>query len=463
MVAAPDITCLLTPPGGSAVDYSGRLAWDGAAQPPTITQNFGRQGDTATLTLVDEYDPTVGQNIPAIKFGSQISLYDNTISKSLFAGVVIDPTLGVTGAARNEWTMQCTDYSFYANNAVVRGVFKGWTVDQIVISLTEQANCGISAVSLADGGFVAPGPQLANVSFGWSSLTQAWIKLAQLAGQVVPYGWYVDEALRLHFYDSTNAVSSGVTFTTSPTVAGSATEAHIALDSSFAYEWDGSSLANRWLLQGSTQTIKADLSGTPTDVFLGDGTTTSWPLRYTLNGNPTLTWDNLLQSVTTFTDPSSVPTVTWWVQPNANGQWFLGADFAPPAGALLQLWYDYDVPVVAQVNDRASQAEFTGPNGGVFARFVSDSSLSSLPMALAAAQRQRQEYAFPVERMTWTSTEEWIGWVRAGETIQVVNEFVPDSQNNYVPGIDDTFLVVQNQPNFGQGGYRTMQLTAVRV
>jgi hypothetical protein len=459
MVAAPDLTLKLTDPSGTVVDLTAFLAWSGANQQATITQNFGRQGDTAQLVLVDEFY-TASRHIDAIAPVSQISLYDNNISKSLFAGIITDPALAVTGPNRNEWVLQCTDYTFYADHAISRGVFANSSIDQIVIALTNLAACGVSAVSTRDGGFVHPAALVPSVSFGWKSLSQMWKSCAQLAGGVAPFGWYVDENRRLHFYDQANASSSGVTFTTSPTVAGSATEGHITLDTTFQYEWDATSLENRILVQGATQTINTDVYGNATDEFYGDGVTTSWPLRYTLSGAaPSRLTVNGVGEVV----GASGSGATFEVSQNANGQWFLTTASAPPAGSVILLWYNYQVPIIAQINDTASQANYNGPNGGVFSAFVNDATLTTTPMALARAQQLRTEYSYAVERITFTTTEDWLGWVRAGETCRIVCGLVPDSQNDWSYGIDSTFLVIQNQITFGAGGYRRAQITAVRL
>ena len=118
---------------------------------------------------------------------------------------------------------------------------------------------------------------------------------------------------------------------------------------------------------------------------------------------------------------------------------------------------------MAQASEPASQALYTGPNGGIFGEFVSDSTLLTSAMALARAQRERTEYAFAAERATFSTTEDWIGWVRAGYVFRYINQFVPDSQAGYAFGINDTFLAIQNTVTFGRGGYRTMVLKGVRV
>jgi hypothetical protein len=392
-------------------------------------------------------------------------LYDNIAATSLFAGVVTKPALKPTAARRNEWTLTCTDYTFYADNAIVNGTYFGWTVDQIIVDLTAKANCGISAATIRNGGYVAPGPQLASFVLNYTTLSTAWRRLAQLAGQVTPYGWYVDQNRALHFYDASTAQSSGVTFTTSPTQGGVTGEGHIMLDDQFDYEWDGTSIRNRILVQGATQTIKHGTVGTtpPTNTWLGDGATISWPLRYTVTGSPQLHVNGVATSVTVANAGASA-SGQWIVQQNSVGSWYLTAATAPAAGVKLQLWYDYQVPVVAVANDYPSQAQYTGPNGGVYAEYISDTSLTTVPMALARAMRQRQEYAFAAERTSFNSSPDWLGWVRAGQTFQYVNQYIPDSENGWSWGINDTFILIGNSVSFiNEGGYRQAQITAVRI
>ena len=465
-VPTPNLTLTVTPPNGVATDYTQYLAWSGAQNQMTITQNFGRQGDTATFPLVDDFEATGVPNI-AIPVMSQVQLTDNNLGgKVLFAGVVNDPTLIVQSPTLNEWDLQCTDYTFYADNAIVNGTFIGLTVDQIVIRLTKLANCGISAETVRNGGFVAPGPQLASFVLNYSTLSDAWRKLAQLAGQATPYGWYVDENLNLHFTDATTATPSGTTFTTTPTaVNGSATQGHLTYDN-FQYEWDGTSVRNRILVQGANQIIYhgTALKSTPTDTFLGDGSRTSWPLRYTISGTPELYVRSISQSVEVVS-AGQTGTDTWQVIQNTTGSWFLiTSGVAPGVGTPIKIWYNYEVPVVAQANDHASQVEYNGPNNGIFEEYINDTTLTTVPMALARAQRERTEYAFAVERITFNSTEDWYGWVRSGETFKLTNKFIPDAANSYSWGLTNVeFICTGNTITFVPGGYRILQITAVRI
>ena len=461
-IAIPNLTLTVTPPGGAPVSYATHLAWAGANQSPTITQNFGRQGDTATFPLVEDFGsgaPTV-----AVLAESQISLYDNTAAVSLFSGVVTAPTQCVINPTMNEWDCACVDYTLYADNKDVRGIFYGWTVDQIVISLTAQAGCGITAASTADGGFVEPGPQLASYVLNQNPLSTAWRQLAALAGGNTPYGWFVDQNLELHFFDATTAQASGVTFTTSPTVEGSLTEGHINLDSQNAYTQDATSLANLVLVQGANLPHPGGSPSTkaPTDTWVGNGVQNAWPLRYTVSGTPTVHAGGVKQAVVV-AQSGATASGPWVVEQNSVGGWFLVAATAPPAGTVVQAWYTYLTPIIAQAQDLPSQAQFTGPNLGVFERFVSDSSLTTPPMALARAQQMRTEYAFPVQRVVFNTSPDFIGWVRAGWTCTVHNTLLYDPQSQAWGGIVDTFIITANTISFGQGGYRSMAITAVRI
>lgn len=460
MVARPSLSLLITPPGGSATQYAPNLAYDGHQQQMSITQNFGRQGDTAILPLVDEFSSSPNFVIPPM---STVKLYDSNCSQTLFAGLANDPSLQVTGPNRNEWTLNCTDFTVYADDALIHGTWNGWTVDQIVVDITAQANCGITAATVADGGYVAPGPQLSTLVLNYQSLSGAWKTLAALAGGNTAYGWFVDENLELHFYDATTALSSGVTFTTSPTTSGSITEGHILSDSTNSYEWDGTSLFNRILVQGATQTVSQPTSGAATDTWLANGTQQAWPLRYTLSGTPTLKVGGTEVTVTSVEAGTSAPSTGWSAQQNSVGQYFLWNPVAPAAGTVLQAWYSYQVPVVAQATDWPSVSSYPGPNGGIFAEFVSDTSLTTMPMALARAQQLRTEYAYPAERFTFNTSEDFLGWVRAGYTCVIDTPLIPDSQRGWAWGVNDTFITFANQVTFGTGGYRQCQVTAIRL
>lgn len=460
-IPRPAVTLTVTPPGGPATDYTQYLAYSGHSSQMTITQNFGRQGDTAVLPLVDEYNRTPHFRIPPM---SRVRLHDATAGQTLFGGVCHTPALVPDGPNRMEWTLNCTDYAFYADNVLVHGVFNGWYVQDIIVALTGRADCGITARHVSEGGYVAPGPLLASLVLNYTSLSSAWRKIAALASAVTPYGWYVDDSLSLHFYDASTAIASGVTFTTGPTTGGSLTEGHMLNDGQQSYAWNGSSIRNRILVQGASQVIRAGSSykTAPTDSWYADGAAQSWPLRYTVTGNSTLKVGGVVTSALLV--PGGTPlTAPWGITQNSTGSYFLSASAIPPPGTLIQIWYDYSTPVVALANDTASQAAYNGPNHGVYEEFVSDATLTTMPMALARARQERTEFAFAPEVATFTTSEDFLGWVRAGQTFGYNNGFIPDDQAGGAWGVRDTFLCTANTVTFGTGGYRQMQVSGTRL
>lgn len=448
----------ITPPGGSAVDYTRYLAWSSTSQTMTVTQNFGRQGDTAQIVLVDNYDTAPHVIIDVL---STIVLTDIDLGLVIFSGVVSDPQLHVSGATRNEWSLQCTDNTFYADNTVVQGNYRNMTVGEIVVALTSTSGSGISAALTTAGGFVEPGPVLTAYTCGWKPLSSAWKQLAQLAGGSLPFGWFVDENLHLHFLSAASADDSGVTFTTDATSQG--TQGHFKLDNQFQYEWDATSIHNRVVVQGAQVTVTAGLDATPTDTFPMDGTSKAWPLRFTPAGGMHMEVGGVPVVVISAAAGASVPESadSWVVQQNANGQWFLNSPNNPTSTGTIQLWYDYQQPITAIANDYVSQAEFPGPSGGVFGEFISDASLTTLSMAMARASREKSEYSQPVQRITFNTTEDWTGWVRTGQIITVDNTLIPTLSGQ---GVSGPFLVVQNRVTWeGSSPYRYMQVTAVRL
>lgn len=480
-VPPPDLHLVVTPPGEPPEDLVRYLAYSGTQQEMQVTQNFGRQGDTALFPLQAEHD---GTSLPfTVPPMSQVALIDSIAGQTLFAGVVTDPALCPRGANLAEWDLACTDYTIYADAAVVRWPASDVQAsDQIITDLTNGARCGISAKTVRDGGYVAPGPDMPELAMGYMALSAAWRKMATYMGQVVPYGWFVDENRHLHFYDQNSALDSGVTFTTKPARAGSLTEGHIMLDTQFKYEWDGTSLRNRVLVEGSKQLISPNLDGNPTDQWLADGYSTAWPLRWTVasGGTPVTTSSAyppapgqippaVLYVGGVYTQVSkarsgTVQTTPWAIVSNTGGAFFLSAQSPPPAGTEIQIWYTYEAPIVAQATDAVSVAQFSGaPNRGIYAKFVNDSGLTTMPMALARAMQDRTEYAYPVERVTFNTSPDFMGWVRAGYTFTLDCALVPDSGRGWAMGVNAPFLVIANTVTFGTGGYRKCLVTAVRI
>lgn len=507
-VGLPDVRCYITPPNGVRTDYSKYLVYSGSGSAPSFSQNFGRQGDTGTISL---YDPNYSsENVKngnqvltvhpsfVIPTYSQVDIVDRTIAKLpeaslyqngvIFSGYVSNPQLTIESPTSAIWTLSLVDYSGYGNASIVYGQYEGLAMDDLVIYLVNQANCGIKAAKIADGGYIAPGPVLPRMVFSHENLTNALQKVSKMASSSSAYGWYVDQHLNLHFYDQQQADPSNVIVTDSPSKKSrlSVTEAHIAMDGSLKYEFDGQSLYNRCVVSGATTTVrpnapkpptytkkgklKATRSGPATDQWVASGGQSSFVLSQVPDVRaqiPTLIVNGAFQTIS-YNDGQTLPTTQWYIADNPNGSWTLQVNpssggVAPPTGAVVSIWYPYQVQITAQADNVPSQLAIGGPNRGIFAKALNQRTLTTSSAAYQRGVREVTEFGHAQERITFSTTEEWTGVWRAGQTFGLFSKFLVDTKNNFQPGLIAFFIITQASVSFTENGFRTWSITAVRV
>jgi hypothetical protein len=509
-VPLPDIRVFITPPNGKRTNYSEYLIYssdNGSA--PTITQNFGRQGDTATISL---YDPSYSTEkyskkgkhevhvnptfyIPTY---STVEIIDRSIAQLpeavfynygvLFTGYVSNPSLTIESPTSAVWTLSLVDYSGYANSSIIYGQYEGLAMQDLIVLLVKQADCGIKAATLPQGGWIAPGPILPRMVFSHESLTNALAKISKAASTTSAYGWYVDDQLNLHFYDQNQASTSYITVTDKPSKNSmlSYSEAHIAMDGSFKYEYDGQSLYNRCVVSGATTTtrpkapkppaytkkgkIRAQHPGPATDQWVASGGQGSFNLSRVPDvraTEPTLIVNGSFQSVA-YDDGTSAPTTQWYISESPSGVWSVNVNpgsggTTPPAGAYVSIWYAYQTQITAQADDQLSQLAIGGPNRGIFATSVNQRTLTTATAAYQRAVREITEFGHPQERISFTTSSEWVGLWRAGQTFTLDSMYVLDSRNGFKAGLNTQFVITQCSMTVTDQGFRTWSVTAVRV
>lgn len=424
----------------------------------TITQNWSRQGDTAMFYLADEHADSPVVLSYVVKPLATIVFKDLGLNQILFSGVVTMPMLRYAGPNLARWQLQCADWTYLADRAVVFGDFSTQSADQIVKTLVAQSNCGITTNN------VQPGPSIPRIQINYLTLSQAWKKISQYSSLLQTYGWYVDENHDLHFYNQAQAGSqvaffSNVASDFQPSTYVQNFTGNYRPD--FYYSWDATSIRNSALVRGGAS------SNLQTDLWLGNGNQVSWPLTYTpdsSNFNGTLTVGGVAKTVSIQTGTSA--TTQWVVVQAKDGGWFLTAntDSAPATGALVSFTYSYLAPVQTQVQDSGSITKFHSlPNGGVFGIYIADTTLNNVSSAQYRGRREVHTYALPEERVVFNTAENYTGHVRAGNVIRFKSDQVPDANNNYNSFVDDSFLVVQNRISGTLVGYRTYQITAARI
>ncbi|MBT8160986.1 MULTISPECIES: hypothetical protein [Arthrobacter] len=417
----------------------------------SLSQDWGRQGDTASIILTDEFKTAPNFALPPM---STVELRDLNLGVLLFGGVATQPKSSRSGNLMT-WTLMCSSPAVYLQNRIVSSDYSGWTADAIVRDMLAQADCGITA------NHVEAGPIIDHFKGLNHTVTQALQKLCHLASTTSTYGWWVDGGSDLHFAATTQADAqpSGVVLTDRVTSAATTMTGFYETDSQTYYQWDSSSLKTRVLVQGGS------ITRTTTEQFVGDGTSRTFHLSYPVQTNPL----NAVVQVNGVAAPVSDQTdatTPWLLVQGAPGVWSLSTQpgGAPPAsGAIVAVTYNYVTPVVAQAQSSAGIAAATGPNQGLFDTLITDSTLDGLEPAQARALRELEEYALSQERVVLVTTEDWPGWLTVGQSFRFQNGYFADSQNNYTPGIDDTFLVIQMRASGVAGGFRTCSITGVRV
>jgi len=240
------------------------------------------------------------------------------------------------------------------------------------------------------------------------------------------------------------------------------------------YEFDGTSLYNRASVTGVTTTIHPKKKAAPTDTFVAGASQFAFNLSNIpdpASTNPIVTVNNTKQSCL-YSDGTGTQTTAfgppqWLVQQQANGSWALRVNFpdaSPPSGgSIINIWYPYQTSVTAQADDTQSQIAIGGPNKGIFAKGINARTLSDTSAAQQRAKREVKEYGRPQERITFTTTEEWVGLWQAGQSFTLKSSMLLDSQNNFTAPLNATFVITQASPNFTQDGFRTWNITGVRV
>lgn len=439
-----------------------------------VTQQWSRQGDTATFYLMDEHPSSteggvsLNFTIPAL---ATVVFKDLGLGVTIFSGLCTYPVLERPAPNLAYWELQCTDWTYLADRSLVQMDVSNLTTDQIVLNGLTNSASGITGSSSASGGFVYPGPLVARAKFIFNTLSQALTAVVQLAATYTAWGWYIDENRVLHFYPVANAPVSGITFSdvlskqTGGTSPVSSTFGFYDVDN-FQYGWDATQIRNRAVVRGSNYFVAQ------VDTFVGNGAQTSWPLTQapdtTAIAGASLKVNGVTQTVSAQLGTSQ--TTQFVIQPNLSGQWFLqvnnGFGTVPGSGQSIVLSYKYVAPNIADIRSQASINTFsTLPNKGVFSVYIADTNLQSLEAAQLRGQSEVHTFAYPEERVQFYTTQDWPGHIRAGELFTFVNAETPDAANGYALGINDTFIVVQLTIQAAQegAGLRVYQITAARA
>ena len=431
----------------NGVDRTFNMVQDGW----TLSQSWGRQGDTATIKVYDEYVNGSPTFIPQAT--QTIELKDTTLGIILFGGIIAKPELQVGSPGTSDWTLNCVGYAFWADSRIVSYEYTNTSMGAIIRDLTTNAAAGITTNN------VVTGPTITSVSGKFEPLSKAWSKITQMASTQTTYGWWVDGSQDLHVTDEAQAQAAGVTFTDVPTTSHLNAEAHY--ETGFKYSWDAAQLANRiYVIGGNIPTSQSDH-------WTGTGSRRSFALTYPYDSGSQ--FKAALKVGGNSTVISQQTTDPWYFQQDpTTGLWNIVASVTtntptPGNGVSIDLTYGYLVTEVSIVQNTTSISKYNGGNSGYYDATVADQNLLTLVQTNQRGQHEVAEYGYAQEQVSMSATEDWQGWVNVGQTITFISAFTPDSANSYINGLNKTFLIVNVHAAGVGGGYRKVQVQAVRV
>jgi hypothetical protein len=352
-----------------------------------IEQSTGRRGDTAKVRLIDY------GNALAIGRFAPITITDGnpTPTFTLFSGWIVKTRQATPAPSFRTWDLTCSDATIFVKARTANKVYLNAYVTDIVRDLVLNASppIGLTCTNVTAG----QGPLLASYTVNRGFLFDQLTKLAkQASGSGQIWDWNIDYALDLHFFYASQAPASGYALTDqAPPLP--APQIWYNPDS-FYYEIDDSQLGTQVLVRGGTY-----LSAGHTQTWTGNAVTTGFQFDYAPDipngGLPTVTVGGVGQTVAM--DTGAAVTTQWLIsQDVASNTWTLkvGTASAPGSGVAVVAVYFYDLPVLVRATDFvAIQGLATLPNGGIFERYVADSSLSSLQAARTRATAELGAYS----------------------------------------------------------------------
>lgn len=382
----------------------------------TVNLPLARRGATATFSVIDSPpDGAAGFTLPFVNILDTVTIYDWDEVTPIFSGVVTHTRVRCPSPNTNIWECSCLDANYYleAPSELVNTSYSNQTADYIVKDLFATY---LPTITTAN---VQPGPVIPNVVLAHKTMGEALRKVALLSQQNQTIGWYIDPDYDLHW--------AALDQLPPAPIALSDIEAEINVGAipfqhgTFAFEYDGTQIANRITVRGGFV-----LSAAFTDIFVSNGSQPSFPLTYQPSQQqgapaPTVTVGGVSKTLSVL-NQNTTPTTQWVIALSGVGTGAQtqvgtaalqkGTDPVPAAGVVIALTYRYDLPVILTMSDSTSIDQYNTPSSktaGVHAKDVYDQTLQDYTSARARAQSELSASAYHVAKATVTLTEQYEG------------------------------------------------------
>jgi hypothetical protein len=365
----------------------------------TIQNIITRTPDTCNFILqAPDSVPTAGQ---------EVIVYRDTTDNKLFGGVIINAKQTKLSPSEDiyyrdyAYSVECIDYQRQLDRFLVNQTYASSSCKTIIDDIV--ANFTDSALGFTTNN-VETGPTVTKANFSYQRVSDALSKLADLVG----YDWYVDADKDIHFFQRKTILApyniqddlavAGVV-PTEP-VGKLATDVLAGIGGNVVFDFDLTpdymQVRNRVIVRGGYE-----LSDAYTETFVTDGQKRIWKLgwkphnvsAFTVGGAAkTYAVDNLNPDDGTFE-------YFWNYQESyIRAAENPGTTTTPPDGTIISITYQYEVPILVQVDDTASQLLIAVTEGGSgrYEHVIKDETISSKSEAQDRGQADLDAFANPM-------------------------------------------------------------------
>ena len=335
----------------NGVDRSDIVDWKTLTKTEVLTKEVDR--------LEFEIKKTPSKTIPQLN--DEVALLED--GKKIFGGVVVEKKEKVLGGRLLGYEIRCKDWSHLLDGKLVTKSYENKTAREIVLDIINTYTTGFTTNNVKINT-----PTIGSIKFNYEQVSRCLTELADQIG----WDWYVDADKDIHFFDEETA--------TAPFVLD---------DDSGNFEWGSLeinqsvlNLKNCVFVRGGEykKTISEENS---VDVYRGDGSRKVFHLAYRYD-NITVKKNGVVQTIGTDgqTDPNTVDCLY-----NFNEK-FIKFGTAPANGDSIVIYGDAYIPIIAQVRDQVSVAEY-----GEFQHAIVDKSITSIKEAETRAIAELKKYS----------------------------------------------------------------------
>lgn len=304
--------------------------------------------------------------------GMSVLIYRDTITNILFGGSILSVNkrrLAPSSVPANRlysYDIVCTDYQRMLDRYLVKCVYEDITCGEIIQDIV--ANYTDLSIGYTTNN-VATGPTIKEVSFNYIRPSEAITQLCTMT----KYDWYVDYNKDIHFFAYETRPAP---FTINDTVLATKVD-------NFQLTPDFTQVRNRVYVRGGYY-----LSDTFREFFAPDGRTRIWPLAHKPHAVSSILLTHYYggqDSYTSAVDYINADDGTFDFFWNYEEKYFRCAnDFPTPAeGDLIDIDYQYEIPILVCADNYASQIAIAAVEGGtgVYEHIIVDDSIMSKEMA----------------------------------------------------------------------------------